>query len=1087
MATDSSSNGTDSEQAIGQATFKTNVHPFFKPLSAKRTSTSINNGNSVSSVDTTAVERKRPKQNTNAGRSAEKRTRRSNAALPATKKAATIQSFFATKSTALPLQTLSHPDRTLDCQAIDVKQAASEDDRGFRADIETDAAFESPRRPCPMFRSDGIPVPYPLDNCHIPAPLYESFIPRSYSRAEGGPDLGRFDVACAPASLEAYTSSQLRASSDGGSTEWRQFAGDNYIQQPQEQQQQQQQRPRALSLASSNNTALTSLGTTIGNIMPHAPPHLQFIERMLDALRDETLTGGCCHTQLLTTRYRPLRARDVLGNRRAVIQLQSWIESMRLTRSMPSAANNCISSSIACDSIIDARAQSGHSHTWKSRGRRQPTKARRRNHCSTHRLTGDVEDNSNASDNSDSSDDFMPTTARSRRRAKDADGLRDVLAWAQCDGTLLNVREKARRTPRHRRSGSESGTNSDIEQHSNIILLEGPSGSCKTAAVYACASECGFEVREIHPGERRSGKDVLAVFEDVILSHTIGMPAGAASAADQTTVNQVLILIEHVDVLFEQDQRLWPALKQLAQKSRRPIVLTCNDMSCIRWNTASFHLVLSFRRPDEHILVPYCFLLCVAERALVSPADIARVCQNARCDLNQVLNHLDFDLRQSRAQSPAVIDNAPSANMQVPTVGLEDSQNADLSKMLAWMCGTLGPEETPQTRYQFWLELVHSAQATTGRKWPNSLPDPPALYPTSAELALPQNCRDEEGPPKGPVANQNTFFGRDNSLSMAGSKADIFAQAIDNQATAAPIAVDEPLTTAADNITTSAIASSDSDIVHPDLPQLQALSLREVSLRGTETSIRLSPNIGLKVETEEISNIAQLEAAAASLDLLSLATMTNCWSEYHDECLREPLHTFLSPMVDGCLGVDYVVLEADTLTRNNPALLPDSIGVMQSTGACINEFLVSAGGRRLGCLPVIESYGNKMDASFTFPGCGRPLHRVVPERNVDQELALRIREAIDLVGVMSQRLAAAGVVETAAYLSHMVRWDWVHQGKIKTIAQETKATSDSGDEHIYRIGTRRTRQRTYRAHIKHVPAATQGWLVDWIRWWKHNE
>ncbi|KAJ2082315.1 hypothetical protein H4R24_001691 [Coemansia sp. RSA 988] len=1083
MTTDSSSNGTDGEHAIGQTAFKTGIHPFFKPLSVKRTSTSINNGSAASNTDAVAVERKRPKQNAAAGRSAEKRTRRSNAATPATRKVATIQSFFTTKSTALPLQTLTRSDCTLDCQIVDANHATSEDDMNFRAKVADDTAFEVPRRPRPMLRSEGIPAPYPSGNCHIPVPVYECFAPRNHCMMEGGSDLSRFPATYTPASLEAYTSIQLQVSSDGGSTKWRQLVGDNYTQQLQEQQ---LQRPRALPLVSSNDAARMSLATSINEIMLHVPPHLHFIERVLDALRDGTLTDDCCHTQLLTTRYRPLRARDVLGNRHAVIQLQSWIENMRLTRSMPSAANNC-SNNIACDSTIDARAQYGHSHTWNSRGRGNPTKTRRRNPHSTHKLVRDVEGGSNAGDNSDSSDDFMPTTTRSRRRTKYVDGLRDVMAWAKSDGTLLNVREKVRSAPRHRRSGSESGTNSDIEQHSNIILLEGPSGSCKTAAVYACASECGFEVREIHPGERRSGKDVLAVFEDVILSHTIGIPAGATSATDQATVNQVLILIEHVDVLFEQDQRLWPALKQLALKSRRPIVLTCNDMSCIRWSTTSFHMVLNFRRPDEHALVPYCFFLCLAENALVSPADLACVCQHARCDLNEVLNHIDFDLRQSRMQSPANIDYVPLANMQPPTTGPDALQSADLSRMLAWMCGALGSDETPQTRYQFWLELVHSAQLTSGKKWLCSLPDPPTIYTTPVGLAPLQTCREEDSPSKTPVANQNTFFGRDNGPSITGSEADTLLQTTGNQEIAAPTVAHESFPIVAKHITTPANASNNGNIMYPDLPQLQALSLREVSLRRIEADIEISSIPNTKTETEEISDIAQLEEAAVSLDLLSLASMITCGSEYHDECLREPLHTFLSPMTDGCLDVDYIILDADTLTRNNPALLFDSIGAIKSTGACINEFLISAGVRRLRSLPGAELSDCRIDSGFNFWNCVQPSQRAVPKFNVDQDPALGIREAIEHGSVVGWRLTVAEVVETAAYLSHMIRWDWIHQGKLKTMIQETKTVDDSGDEHIYRIGTRRTRQRTYRAHIKHVSAPIQARLVEWIRWWKHDK
>ncbi|KAJ1951966.1 hypothetical protein EC988_003812, partial [Linderina pennispora] len=246
------------------------------------------------------------------------------------------------------------------------------------------------------------------------------------------------------------------------------------------------------------------------------------------------------------------------------------------------------------------------------------------------RMAARAQDGSNDGlDDDDDDDDFMPTP-KPRRRGRAAGNdkeLNDILAWANSDGTLSSVREK-------RRAVWRSGSDTEPETFSNIILLEGPSGSCKTAAVYACADDLGFQVHEIHPGQKRSGKDILSALEDLIQSHTISAPSnlpyysqpGASSAGSNTmsTENQMLILIEQVDVLFEQDQRMWPALKQLAHKSRRPIVLTCTDTSCVRWGASNFHSVLSFRRPTEDILVPYCFLLCLIEGALVSPAELSQ-------------------------------------------------------------------------------------------------------------------------------------------------------------------------------------------------------------------------------------------------------------------------------------------------------------------------------------------------------------------------------------------------------------------------------------------------------------------------------
>ncbi|KAJ1992641.1 hypothetical protein GGI04_005930, partial [Coemansia thaxteri] len=304
-------------------------------------------------------------------------------------------------------------------------------------------------------------------------------------------------------------------------------------------------------------------------------------------------------------------------------------------------------------------------------------------------------------DGGSSSDDFMPSNIRAKpRRANRADGPGDMLAWAQSNGThYSSVHERAGGgLSRHRRQASSagSGSGSESESFSNVILLEGPSGSCKTAAVYACAEECGFGVCEIHPGQRRSGKDVLALLEDVVLSHTITAPSGNPSLVGNSgDVNQVLILIEQVDVLFEQDQRLWPALKQLALKSRRPIVLTCSSMSCVRWDAACFHAVLRFVRPSERSLVPYCFLMCLAEGVLTSPTDLARACRELDRDINRLLCLLEITVMETSAP---------------PGVDALAQQTLDLGGTLAWLFSPLESGETPESRYLFWSELLSSVQ-----------------------------------------------------------------------------------------------------------------------------------------------------------------------------------------------------------------------------------------------------------------------------------------------------------------------------------------------------------------------------------------
>lgn len=133
----------------------------------------------------------------------------------------------------------------------------------------------------------------------------------------------------------------------------------------------------------------------------------------------------------------------------------------------------------------------------------------------------------------------------------------------------------------------------------NTMLLVGPPGSGKTAAVYACAEELGWVVFEVHPGTGRRGAAQLdALVGDVGKNHTLA-PAATQSASrsvfsmlgkaqqdvaegetepssEKAAPTQSIVLFEEVDVLFGEDASFWGALIGFIKSSRRPVVLTCN-------------------------------------------------------------------------------------------------------------------------------------------------------------------------------------------------------------------------------------------------------------------------------------------------------------------------------------------------------------------------------------------------------------------------------------------------------------------------------------------------------------------------------
>ncbi|EFB26157.1 hypothetical protein PANDA_000149, partial [Ailuropoda melanoleuca] len=65
---------------------------------------------------------------------------------------------------------------------------------------------------------------------------------------------------------------------------------------------------------------------------------------------------------------------------------------------------------------------------------------------------------------------------------------------------------------------------SDDEEESrlcNTVLITGPTGVGKTAAVYACAQELGFKIFEVNASSQRSGRQILSQLKEATQSHQV--------------------------------------------------------------------------------------------------------------------------------------------------------------------------------------------------------------------------------------------------------------------------------------------------------------------------------------------------------------------------------------------------------------------------------------------------------------------------------------------------------------------------------------------------------------------------------------
>lgn len=232
----------------------------------------------------------------------------------------------------------------------------------------------------------------------------------------------------------------------------------------------------------------------------------------------------------------------------------------------------------------------------------------------------------------------------------------------------------------------------------NAVVISGPHGCGKTATVYALALELDFEVFEINAGSRRSGRDVLDRVGDMTRNHLVQQSNGTEiddgdedllqltqslkqdlESGRQANMNsffkpkletgkrpklktvtksnqpkveqptkklknqkQSLILLEEVDVLFDEDKQFWMTTLSLILQSKRPIVMTCTDETLLPLDEMALYGIFRFVPAPEALVTDYLLLVGANEGHLLSPDAMLALYRSKRRDLRASITELQF-------------------------------------------------------------------------------------------------------------------------------------------------------------------------------------------------------------------------------------------------------------------------------------------------------------------------------------------------------------------------------------------------------------------------------------------------------------
>jgi replication factor C large subunit len=210
------------------------------------------------------------------------------------------------------------------------------------------------------------------------------------------------------------------------------------------------------------------------------------------------------------------------------------------------------------------------------------------------------------------------------------------------------------------------------------LLLFGPTGVGKTAAVYVVAAELGFEVTEINASDKRS---------KVALEQLLGTATVSGSLFGQR--GRIVLVDELAGLSGSSDRGATTALGNLISQTRVPIVLIADDINDEK--IAPLRTVcepVEFQPLPDDAIIKRLETICLKERIEYDKSALEYVADQAKGDMRAALNDLQG---VARSGGTATIEK--------------------VRRLLKWRDRTLGVSETLDRVFyaEKWKDAIDAA------------------------------------------------------------------------------------------------------------------------------------------------------------------------------------------------------------------------------------------------------------------------------------------------------------------------------------------------------------------------------------------